>query len=95
MSTLRTRYPDSSLTPLMRFTAVSTATNEPVRTEPYQAGAAPPEGVQWAYLPRIKCNDCPGKLYTAMPEKTVENFETHLKNRKHVERVERRKRGEA
>jgi len=42
------------------------------------------------YLPRIRCHDCPGKLYTPGPEMTVGNFEVHLKNRQHRERVDGR-----
>ena len=42
------------------------------------------------YLPRIKCLDCPGKLYTAGPGESIENFEVHLKIRKHREEVEAR-----
>lgn len=32
---------------------------------------------------RIKCIDCPGKLYTPGPEESLTNFEVHLKNRAH------------
>ncbi|KTW25904.1 hypothetical protein T552_03178 [Pneumocystis carinii B80] len=39
---------------------------------------------------RIRCNDCPGKLYIPGPSSTVENFEIHLKNRYHRIRVEQR-----
>lgn len=39
---------------------------------------------------RIRCNDCPGKLYIPGPALTVENFEIHLKNRVHRSRVEER-----
>ncbi|KTW28693.1 uncharacterized protein T551_02543 [Pneumocystis jirovecii RU7] len=39
---------------------------------------------------RIRCNDCPGKLYIPGPALTVENFEIHLKNRSHRIRVEER-----
>ncbi|EMR10021.1 hypothetical protein PNEG_01775 [Pneumocystis murina B123] len=39
---------------------------------------------------RIRCNDCPGKLYIPGPSLTVENFEIHLKNRYHRTRVEQR-----
>jgi SWI/SNF-related matrix-associated actin-dependent regulator of chromatin subfamily B member 1 len=42
------------------------------------------------YLPRIKCLDCPGKLYTPGPGESVENFEVHVKIRKHREEVEAR-----
>jgi SWI/SNF-related matrix-associated actin-dependent regulator of chromatin subfamily B protein 1 len=42
------------------------------------------------YLPRIRCMDCPGKLYNAGPEHTVKNFSTHLKNRQHTANVAKR-----
>jgi SWI/SNF-related matrix-associated actin-dependent regulator of chromatin subfamily B protein 1 len=34
--------------------------------------------------------DCPGKLYNAGPEHTVNNFETHLRNRGHMNNVAKR-----
>lgn len=46
--------------------------------------------MRWMYLPRIRCHDCPGKLYTPGPAMTVENFEVHLKNKAHRERVQAR-----
>jgi SWI/SNF-related matrix-associated actin-dependent regulator of chromatin subfamily B protein 1 len=49
-----------------------------------------PDDVQYMHLPRIRCLDCPGKLYTPGPEKTVGNFEVHLKNRQHREKVNTR-----
>jgi SWI/SNF-related matrix-associated actin-dependent regulator of chromatin subfamily B protein 1 len=42
------------------------------------------------FLPRIRCMDCPGKLYNAGPEHTVNNFETHLRNRGHMNNVAKR-----
>jgi SWI/SNF-related matrix-associated actin-dependent regulator of chromatin subfamily B protein 1 len=42
------------------------------------------------FLPRIRCMDCPGKLYNAGPEHTVSNFELHLKNRLHMNNVAKR-----
>ncbi|KAJ6591033.1 SNF5-domain-containing protein [Mycena vulgaris] len=36
---------------------------------------------------RIKCLDCPGKLYQPGPEETLSNYEVHLKNRLHRQRV--------
>jgi len=39
------------------------------------------------FLPRIRCLDCPGRLYNAGPEHTVSNFELHLKNRGHMKNV--------
>ncbi|KAF8497579.1 hypothetical protein F5888DRAFT_1613301 [Russula emetica] len=34
---------------------------------------------------RVKCLDCPGKLY--IPGDSMSNFEVHLKNRNHRARV--------
>ncbi|RDB23387.1 SWI/SNF chromatin-remodeling complex subunit snf5 [Hypsizygus marmoreus] len=39
---------------------------------------------------RIKCLDCPGKLYTPGPGETLGNYEVHLKNRLHRQRVNER-----
>jgi SWI/SNF-related matrix-associated actin-dependent regulator of chromatin subfamily B member 1 len=39
---------------------------------------------------RIKCVDCPGKLYKPGPGETLSNFEVHLKNRQHRQRVDDR-----
>lgn len=58
-----------------------------------EAGAAPPVGIQVKFLPRIRCNDCPGKLYTASPGRVVDDFEVHLRNRNHRERVGERREG--
>ncbi|KAI0795518.1 hypothetical protein C8Q75DRAFT_746367 [Abortiporus biennis] len=43
---------------------------------------------------RIKCLDCPGKLYTPGPGETLQNYEVHLKNRKHRQTVNARVNGE-
>ncbi|KAF8241040.1 SNF5-domain-containing protein [Tricholoma matsutake] len=42
---------------------------------------------------RIKCSDCPGKLYTPGPGETLSNYEVHLKNRQHRQRVNDRLNG--
>jgi len=47
------------------------------------------------FLPRIRCLDCPGKLYNAGPEQSVSNFELHLKNRQHLNNVLKRRGGSA
>ncbi|KAI9087754.1 hypothetical protein DFS34DRAFT_570936, partial [Phlyctochytrium arcticum] len=39
---------------------------------------------------RMKCYDCPGKLYQAGPMKSLNNFEIHLKNRQHRANVNSR-----
>ncbi|KAI8816247.1 uncharacterized protein EV422DRAFT_480761, partial [Fimicolochytrium jonesii] len=42
---------------------------------------------------RLKCLDCPGKLYQAGPDETLSNFEVHLKNRQHRANVAGRVQG--
>ncbi|KDQ50935.1 hypothetical protein JAAARDRAFT_199488 [Jaapia argillacea MUCL 33604] len=44
---------------------------------------------------RIKCIDCPGKLYVPGPGETLSNYEVHLKNRQHRQRVTNRLNGVA
>ena len=70
----------------MRYTAVSLTTDQPVALSKDQS----PDDVKYMFYPRIKCKDCPGKLYTPGPEMGVNNFEVHLKNRLHREKVEAR-----
>lgn len=72
----------------MRYSAVDVYTELP--TPAPSAGAPIPASIKYMYLPRIRCHDCPGKLYTPGPGTTVENFEVHLKNRQHRERVDAR-----
>ncbi|KIJ33516.1 hypothetical protein M422DRAFT_35431 [Sphaerobolus stellatus SS14] len=47
---------------------------------------APPE---W----RVKCLDCPGKVYTPGPAETLVNFDVHLRNRNHRAKVNARLQG--
>jgi SWI/SNF-related matrix-associated actin-dependent regulator of chromatin subfamily B protein 1 len=70
----------------MRYCAINPDTNAFVSL-PLPPGEPAPPNIQFAWLPRIRCRDCPGKSYTAGPETTVQNFEVHLKNRAHRERV--------
>ena len=72
----------------MRYTAVSTISDLPQRLAPNEP--VPPD-TKFMYYPRIKCLDCPGKMYLPGPGGTVDSFETHLKNRLHRENVERRR----
>lgn len=71
---------------MMRYTLVDTSTGAPVSQQPPPLGMS----VKYQFFPRIKCLDCPGKLYTPGPGMGVENFEVHLKNRLHREKVEKR-----
>ena len=73
----------------MRYTAVSLESDLPVPMRNLPDGQTP-QDVKLMYYPRIKCLDCPGKLYTPGPETGVNNFEVHLKNRIHREKVDAR-----
>ena len=73
---------------MMRYSPVDIRTETPVSAPP--AGQPTPPNIKYMYLPRIRCHDCPGKLYTPGPGMTVENFEVHLKNRVHREKVDAR-----
>ncbi|EED12862.1 SWI-SNF complex subunit (Snf5), putative [Talaromyces stipitatus ATCC 10500] len=84
---LKKGYPNDRFEGVMRYSAVDTATMNPVATS---SGPPPNIKLKYQYLPRIRCLDCPGKLYTPGPGMTVENFEVHLRNRLHKERVEAR-----
>ncbi|EEQ31069.1 YlSNF5 [Microsporum canis CBS 113480] len=81
---LKRQYPNDSFEGTMRYTAVDPITNLPI---PNAAQTHPGQKLPYKYFPRIRCNDCPGKLYTPGPAMTVENFEVHLKNRNHKEAV--------
>ncbi|KAF9224771.1 SNF5-domain-containing protein [Gyrodon lividus] len=50
---------------------------------------APKATPEW----RIKCLDCPGKLYNPGPGDSLSNYEVHLKNRQHRMRVNNRLHG--
>lgn len=84
----------------MRYVAVDAATGEPRKLDPatMAVGSSVPRSevpvdVKFEWQPRIRCNDCPGKVYTAGPGVTVENFVQHLRIRQHKEKVEGRRRG--
>ena len=62
-----------------------------VKLETLSTSAPLPPNHKAYFVPRIRCMDCPGKLYNAGPEHTVTNFETHLlKNRAHMDNVRKR-----
>ena len=87
---LKTTYPHDSFEGTMRYSPVNAATEMPCPApQPGQSS----EGIKWMFLPRIRCHDCPGKLYQPGPDTTVGNFEVHLKNRQHRERVDTRSGG--
>ncbi|KAJ5568128.1 hypothetical protein N7450_010614 [Penicillium hetheringtonii] len=82
-------HPNDSFEGVMRYSAVDRESLAPVANP---NNLPPGQKVKYQYLPRIRCLDCPGKLYTPGPGTTVENFEVHLRNRQHKERVEERMR---
>ncbi|EPE28778.1 hypothetical protein GLAREA_09899 [Glarea lozoyensis ATCC 20868] len=86
LEALRQAYPGDRFESVMKHLAVNKTTDLPMPAPPPDQA----DTVKWMYLPRIRCQDCPGKLYTPGPEETVNNFEVHLKNRAHREKVDAR-----
>ncbi|KAI0118841.1 hypothetical protein GGR51DRAFT_497857 [Nemania sp. FL0031] len=80
-------YKNDQFEGIMRYSAVDTNTGLPYT---FQPGQPAPPYVRFYFLPRIRCLDCPGKLYTPGPDTSASNFEVHLKNKNHKERVEAR-----
>ncbi|KAK6501487.1 SWI/SNF chromatin-remodeling complex subunit [Arthrobotrys musiformis] len=89
LSALRQSYPSDQFEGIMRQVVIDTTTGLSV---PHTTPMIPGRHIT-DYTPRIRCVDCPGKLYTPGPNETVENFEIHLRNRLHRERVDARIRG--
>lgn len=70
----------------MRYCAIT----EQGEAAPLPAPDQPvPPGLNFYYIPRIRCHDCPGKLYIP-GDMTAANFEVHLNNRLHRENVSKR-----
>ncbi|KAF2807852.1 SNF5-domain-containing protein, partial [Mytilinidion resinicola] len=87
---LRNNYPIDDFEPVMRYIIVNQDSGSPFKVDNLPLGAPLPSHVKAQYCPRIRCNDCPGKLYTAGPGMTVENFEVHLRNKQHKIAIEKR-----
>lgn len=87
LNKLKQTHPNDSFEGVMRYSAVDTETLAPVANP---NNLQPNQKIKYQYLPRIRCHDCPGKLYTPGPAMTVDNFEVHLRNRQHKERVDER-----
>ncbi|KAI1143892.1 SNF5-domain-containing protein [Hypoxylon sp. FL0543] len=73
---------------VMRYSAFDSNTGMQVPLP--QPGDPIPPHMRFYFLPRIRCLDCPGKLYTPGPDMTASKFEVHLKNKQHKEKVELR-----
>ncbi|CAM1505554.1 Fc.00g111910.m01.CDS01 [Cosmosporella sp. VM-42] len=87
---LEKKYPNGDkFEAIMKYSYLDPVTELPIQTHPL------PEGVKYAWLPRIRCLDCINKLYTPGPDMTAEKFETHLKFSGHREKVNHRLAGES
>ncbi|KAF2687705.1 SNF5-domain-containing protein [Lentithecium fluviatile CBS 122367] len=87
---LRANNPGERFEPTMRYSVIDQNTLQSVKLDSLSASATLPPGYKAQYLPRIRCIDCPGKLYNAGPNHTVDNFQMHLNNRVHRQNVEKR-----
>lgn len=74
LADLRVKYPDDLFELVLQNPAPNTAASKSVPT----ASPDPPSSVH-----RIKCLDCPGRLYIPGPLMTLQNFESHLKRADH------------
>ena len=71
----------------MRYTGVSTKSGLPISVRPFEP--VPPD-TKHTYYPRIKCLDCPEKLYIPGPDLSAKSFEVHLGDELHRQKVEKR-----
>ncbi|KAL3964425.1 hypothetical protein ACCO45_001429 [Purpureocillium lilacinum] len=82
---LEKQYPNGDkFEAIMKYSYLDPVTELPIQGQPL------PEGVKYAWLPRIRCLDCQTKLYTPGPDMTAQKFETHLKFSGHREKVNQR-----
>ncbi|CAH0026815.1 unnamed protein product [Clonostachys rhizophaga] len=81
---LQKQYPNDRFEAMMKYSYLDPVTEMPVQTQPV------PEGVKHVWLPRIRCLDCPTKLYTPGPDMTAQKFEAHLRFSSHKEKVRQR-----
>lgn len=93
---LRDRNPGEAFESTMRYMVMNEAhqntetgqiESRQVKLELLPTTSPLPANHKAYFLPRIRCLDCPGRLYNAGPEHTVSNFELHLKNRGHMKNV--------
>ncbi|KAI9809412.1 MAG: SWI/SNF chromatin-remodeling complex subunit [Phylliscum demangeonii] len=89
LARLQANYPDDAFVGIMRHALINAATGE-LKANDDKDKPLPPAAYKPQWLPRIRCKDCPGRLYTPGPGMTVENFETHLKNQHHRRKVAQR-----
>jgi len=85
---LRKTHPRDSFEGWMKPLPADKRTGQQIKPDDMEH--TPKEAIVQKWFPRIKCLDCPGKVYTAKPGDVVDNFMVHLKNRAHRERVDAR-----
>ncbi|KAF2012054.1 SNF5-domain-containing protein [Aaosphaeria arxii CBS 175.79] len=90
LSKLRKTYPNDNFESTMRYYIVNPQSGSNVKVDTLNAKEPLPAHLKSLYCPRIRCIDCPGKLYSAGPGLTADNFEVHLKNRQHRASVDKR-----
>ncbi|KAF8458442.1 hypothetical protein BGX38DRAFT_1153967 [Terfezia claveryi] len=91
LSDLHKLHPNDNFEGIMRYTVTDSVTGNPIG----QNLPKDPANIKHQFIPRIRCYDCPGKLYTPGTEMTVDNFKLHLNNRGHRMRVEERMKAKA
>ena len=74
----------------MRYLIIDQNTMQIVKPDSFAASGSLPAGSKAQFVPRIRCLDCPGKLYNSGPDQTIGNFQTHLNNKQHKQNVEKR-----
>ncbi|PKS09985.1 hypothetical protein jhhlp_004609 [Lomentospora prolificans] len=87
LDNLQKIYTYDSFEALMKYSPVDPQTELPIQQQP---GQPLPPDTKYMFLPRVRCKDCPGKLYTPGADTTASNFEIHLKHNKHREKVNKR-----
>lgn len=96
---LRDRNPGERFESTMRFVIMNEAhenrdtgqiESKAVKLDTLLTAQPLPPNHKASFVPRIRCMDCPGKLYNAGPGQSVTNFELHLKNRQHMANVSNR-----
>ncbi|RPA88124.1 hypothetical protein BJ508DRAFT_410012 [Ascobolus immersus RN42] len=83
---LKERYPDHRIEATMRSTAMDADTGKLITPGDRSVNLS----VIYQMIPRLRCRDCPGRLYMVGPGETIDNFMTHLRNKHHRKAVESR-----
>ncbi|KAF2671079.1 SNF5-domain-containing protein [Microthyrium microscopicum] len=94
---VREQYPHDAFEAFMKLTGYDKsdpAASVLLKPEQLISDKPKPSHITLQWQPRVKCLDCPGRAYNTGEGQTLRNFEVHLKNRKHKEIVEVRRKNE-